>query len=78
MTGTIDQSACRPGYSSNESVEVMPRDGIVVRPSDNERGCYNLSEPGPAVEREKSPHRTAHGGAAIGGQHGTQPGGLIA
>jgi hypothetical protein len=24
----------------------MPTDGLVVRPSDNERGCTNLSEPG--------------------------------
>jgi hypothetical protein len=49
VTGTIDQSACGSQYPAHESVEVMPRDGLVVRPADNERGCANLSEPGPAV-----------------------------
>ena len=50
VTGTIDQPVCRPGYSAHESVELMPRDGLFVCPSDNERVCANLSEPGLAVE----------------------------
>ena len=57
---------------------MMPRNGLVVCPSDNERGRSDLSEPGPAVEREESPHRTAHGGGSIAGQYGPQPRGLLA
>ena len=38
MAGTINQSADSAGYSAHESIEVMSRDSVIVRSSDNQRG----------------------------------------
>jgi len=73
MTGAIKQPAGGAGDPVHKHIEMMSRNSVIVRSSDNKRWRCYFFQPCPAVKADEASHRTTHGRRAIGGHDGPHP-----
>jgi hypothetical protein len=77
MAGTINQAADSAGYPAHQHFEVMSGDAGIVCPSNDQCRCFDLVQPGAAIEGDEPSHGATHGRGAIGRQYGLHPFGLL-